>query len=159
MFCTQMNFEYISFVADDIFALQYGVFIADSNNGKKYITKYKTSHNIYYAAEIWRFSCGTISCLHYFVNGCLHNMFGPAVLEYYSSGNVACISFYVDNKPHPRYTLYSIAVCRNGIIASTMECIDGTERYTMYPIEAELDPDIISLCRRKNEFQMIHLTK
>lgn len=142
-----MNIEFVLFLTDDSYALQYGVYVKHSRGSTNCYVNL-ILHNIYNAAIISHYN--NIFHVQYYENGLAHCLSGPASIVYYPNGTVHHFSFHVNGKRDCRYTLWMFIWNAAGSIIGDnyIHKLCGYEK-----VSAEFEPDarIIEIRNRKND--------
>jgi hypothetical protein len=148
-----MNIEYVLFLTDDRFALQYNVFVVKTSKERIHSISGQIWHNIYGTAVIFHRRNQIYKCC-YFENDQLHNQYDPADIYYHLNGNILSFAWYI-NGERPGCGYYMVALDENESKAKMTYTINGVS-CIHYVRWSELGDNITQmLCRKKQLYNAL----
>lgn len=123
-----MQAEYIAFLDDGIFSMQYDVYCVKKRNGMRFMNA-RSYHNIYSAAIVEFYSDGTLCYEKYLEQNLPHRTYGSSMRLFNSDGILTQILFAFNGLPNVKYEPHTIYYNKQGNMEYVISWINKQHRY------------------------------
>ena len=127
-----MQYEYVSAIQIDQFAIQYHIYIESEANDvvlEDTHIRHRTSdnklHNIYHGAYLVYYSNRKLVHISYYICNTQHRLFRPSLITYNQNGNISAIEYTQFGKLHNEFGPAFISLRSNGVIDRAAYYLNG----------------------------------